>query len=113
MGRAARCALSLAHPQIYGARASAMLRGRRGLFALDALEQGSKVPRAEAAVALALNQLIKERAGLAAAVHAGRVFEEDLQEIGFQAVSVDQYLELAQRIDVFVDRVHVQTAQAI
>src|SRR5215472_12413780 len=62
----------------------------RGLLvALDALEQRAEVPCAETLVALALNDLVEERSGLAFAVEAGGVLHEDLQKVAVLLVPVD------------------------
>ena len=49
------------------------------LLAFDALEQSAEIPRTEAGVALALNQLVEEGSGFAISVHSSRIFEKDLQ----------------------------------
>src|SRR5438477_5865719 len=66
------------------------------LFALDALEQRAKIAGAEALIALALDQLVKERSGLAVSIEACGVFQKDLQHVRGLAVSVDQDFELSQ-----------------
>src|SRR3569623_573362 len=73
------------------------------LIALDALEQRAKIARAEAAVALALDDLVEERAGVRVAVESRRRLEEDLQHVRVVGCAVDQHRELAQRLDVLVD----------
>ena len=73
------------------------------LLALDALEQRAEVAGAEPLVALALDDLVEERAGLGSLVEAGRLLEEDLQQVRVLVIAVDQDLELAQTSEVLVD----------
>src|SRR4051794_26813838 len=76
----------------------------RGLLvALDALEQGPEVPRAEALVALALDDLVEERTGRAVTIEARGVLHEDLQQVAVLLVPVDQDAQTAQIIGVLVD----------
>src|SRR5688500_3909765 len=54
---------------------------RLHLLALDALEEGAEVAGAEAAVALALDDLVEERARGRVVIGRGRLLEEDLQHV--------------------------------
>src|SRR5262252_145284 len=89
-------------------------RAARGaLLALDGLEQRAEVAGPEPLVALALDDLEEERAGFGIVVQAGRLLEEDLQEVLPGLAAVDQDLELAQDLDALVDLVHAQAPQAL
>src|SRR5215470_6808094 len=59
-----------------------LLDPARGLLvALDALEERTEVPCAESLVALALDDLVEEGAGLAFAIEARGVLHEDLEQV--------------------------------
>ena len=73
------------------------------LFPLDRLEQRAEVPRAEALIALAFDDLEEERARLAIVVQAGGFLEEDLQQVFAARAAVDQDAELAQHVDALLD----------
>ena len=73
------------------------------LFPFDRLEQRAEVARAEALIALALDDLEEERPRFGIVVVAGRLLEEDLQEVLVRPRAVDQDLELSQRVDALVD----------
>src|SRR5262245_48929080 len=90
---------------------SALLR--RELLALDALEQRPEVARAEALVALALDDLEEEGPRVGAAIQARRVFQEDLQEVGPARLPIHQDAELLELADVLVDALHALALQAL
>src|SRR5690606_24949373 len=71
--------------------------GLRGpeLFAFDALEQRAEVASAEALIALALDDLEEEWARFGAAVQAGGVFQEDLEQVSAARLAIHQDTELS------------------
>ena len=88
-----------------GGRPRPAARAARGaLLALDGLEERAEVAGAEALVALALDDLEEERPRLGIVVQAGRLLEEDLQQVLARRVAVDEDLELAQHAEVLVER---------
>src|SRR5262245_58155765 len=60
------------------------------LIPFDRLEQRAEVARAEALIALALDDLEEERSRLAIVVKAGRLLEKDLQQVLAALAAVDQ-----------------------
>src|SRR5690606_12626489 len=108
--RGAPCGVWPAPPRPPSARASAILLA---LMPLDALEQGAEIAGSEALVALAMNDFEEEGPRLGASIHLGRVLHEDLQQIGVVAGTVDQDLELAQGLDVFVDAADAQALEPL
>src|SRR3954466_3002271 len=97
----ASCGRPAAHPRRLRSRArcrsptDSSHQPALALLALDALEQRAEVTRAEAAIALALDDLVEERAGGAVVIQARRLLEEDLQHVRVVMIAVDQLLELA------------------
>src|SRR3990172_4673839 len=83
------------------------------LVALVRLEEGTEVPRAEARVSLALDDLVEERARRRVVIEAGRVLEEDLQEVAPRRGAVDEDLELAQLRHFLVDRAHADLLEPV
>src|SRR4029078_8703598 len=69
------------------------------LVPFDGLEQRPEVPRAEALVALALDDLEEERSGLGIVLAAGRLPQEDLQQVFAFGAAVDQDAQLAQDVE--------------
>src|SRR5262252_1271488 len=80
------------------------------LFSLDRLEQRAEVARAEAPIALALNDLEEERPGLPIVVQPGRLLQEDLQHVLAALAAVDQDAQLAQHVDALL---HLADADAL
>src|SRR5262249_61947315 len=81
-----------------------LLDPARGLLvALDALEQRAEVPRAEALVTLALDDLVEEGPGLPLAVEARGVLHEDLEQVAVLLVLVDQDSQATKGVGVVVD----------
>jgi hypothetical protein len=60
-----------------------------------------------------LNQLEEERAGLGTVEDLGRIFEEDLKQVGTGPGAVDQDPELRELARVFVDAVETELAQVL
>ncbi len=92
--------------------ARAAARPPAGLLALDRLEQRAEVAGAEALVPLALDDLEEERPRLRIVVEAGRLLEEDLQQVLVRLRAVDEDLELAQGREALVDRARRRCARA-
>src|SRR5678815_3080463 len=91
-------------PKVNRSIIAPLLDPARGLLvALDALEQRPEVPRAEALVALALDDLVEERPGLPVAVEAGRVLHEDLEQVAVLLVAVDQDAQAPEVVGILVD----------
>src|SRR4051812_37050341 len=72
----------------------------RHLRALDALEQRPEVAFPEPAIALALDQLEEERAGVCVLDR----LHEDLQQVADRLLAIDQDLELLERREALGDR---------
>src|SRR6185369_13393169 len=73
---------------------------------------GAEVAGAEAFGALALDDLEEEGTGRGILEEAGRLLEEDLEEVFSGALAVDEDLEVAQDRDVLVDRADAERLQA-
>src|SRR5206468_10489501 len=86
---------------------------RPALLALDGLEKGAEVAGPKPVVAFALDDLEEERPRLRVVVKAGRVLEDDLEQVLMGLAPVDQDLQLAQDVDALVDAAHAQAAQAL
>src|SRR5215813_1905921 len=83
------------------------------LVALDALEQRAEVPRAEALVTLALNDLVEEGARLPLAVEVRGVLHEDLEQVAMLLVPVDQDAQPAEIVRVLVDVADAEHLEAL
>ena len=86
---------------------------RARLLPFDRLEQGTEVSGAEPLVPLALDDLEEERPGLGIVVAAGRLLEEDLQQVLVGLAAVDQDLQLAQEVDALVDGADADLAEPL
>jgi hypothetical protein len=95
------------HPVDHGVRPLALL------LALDGLEERAEVARAEALVPLALDDLEEERPRGRLPGEAGRVVEEDLEEVGAGRGAVHRDAEPPEHLHVLVDPLDPDVREAL